>query len=688
MTDYRDVFNGANWITDDDFANRPVKFLFHKQLQGSDDGVEPAPQNRHILFRKKFTLSEKEIKSACVHITADDYYHLYVNGVFAGQGPAPGYPQSYRYNTIDLTGFLHPGENLIAVHTLYQGLINRVWVSGDNRHGLLFSLYVNGKRAVVSDETSLTHLHTGFTAMGTFGYLTQFAERYDSRCAEDAFFLPEFDDGAWQNAKIRRDDDHKVRPQETAMLVFETVAPVQTRNVTGDGEDGVLYDFGAMYVGYFRLSARGGEGQKLVLRFGQELTGDGRVRFDMRCNCRYEEEWILSGGDDVLREFDYKSFRYVEVLGTENAKLHGAALEARHSPFELRVGINPAFSHVANPREAELLQKIWDICVRSQKYGVQEVIQDCMDREKGFYLGDGCYSVLTNYVLTGNDAMTRKLIDDAFESAFITEGLVTCEDCGFMQEIAEYPLILVDLILWHYRLSGDAAYLRSNYAKSLRVLEAYRRDYEKNGDGILYDLDKWCLVEWPKNYQDGYDVDIREGKVCHEPHVSICAYYINAICAMNKIAELLGLPAYRDEKPLIRRFYDVFYKPEEHVFRDGMNTEHVSYIGNIFPFAFGLIPDDGFQEAFGRMLKAHGLAGTSFFCGFLLLRGLARRGDVDAVRACLCEPGTYARMLSEGATTTFEGWGKDAKWNTSLFHLTLTFGALFMADIDTKGLFT
>ena len=38
-----------------------------------------------------------------------------------------------------------PGENTIAVHTYYQGLINRVWISGDGRHGLLLDLVVDGK---------------------------------------------------------------------------------------------------------------------------------------------------------------------------------------------------------------------------------------------------------------------------------------------------------------------------------------------------------------------------------------------------------------------------------------------------------------------------------------------------------------------------------------------------------------
>ena len=47
----------------------------------------------------------------------------------------------------------------------------------------------------------------------------------------------------------------------------------------------------------------------------------------------------------------------------------------------------------------------------------------------------------------------------------------------------------------------------------------------------------------------------------------------------------------------------------------------------------------------------------------------------------------WLRMLQEGATTTFEAWGKGLKWNTSLFHLTFSYAALFLADIDHKKLF-
>ena len=44
-------------------------------------------------------------------------------------------------------------------------------------------------------------------------------------------------------------------------------------------------------------------------------------------------------------------------------------------------------------------------------------------------------------------------------------------------------------------------------------------------------------------------------------------------------------------------------------------------------------------------------------------------------------------MLSEGATATFECWGKDEKWNTSLFHMTFSYAAVFLAESGRGLLF-
>ena len=196
------------------------------------------------------------------------------------------------------------------------------------------------------------------------------------------------------------------------------------------------------------------------------------------------------------------------------------------------------------------------------------------------------------------------------------------------------------------------------------------------------------MVEWPKNFQHGYDADIREGKVCQEAHVSINAYYINAVRIANQMATTLGLERYRDEAPLLSAFLSAFYDPDRALFVDRKGGTHASLVGNVFPYAFGLFPNEESRQSILKLFDAHGISSLSMFCTFPLLSGLARDGEAERLCGALLCDGAWLRMLREDATTTFEGWGKDTKWNTSLFHLTMSYAAVFLADVDHKMLFS
>ena len=664
----------GKWISDREMAILAPRNVFFRQLEREKLDCSQH-RNRHILFRKTFGV-KKDFSSATVYISADDYYKLYINGQLVGQGPAPAYHFRYNYNAIDITPFLKVGENVIAVHTLYQGLINRVWQSGDGRHGMICDLVVDGKTVVASGEDFLTHPHTAYREVGVCGYETQFLEEYDSRAREVGFEAPDFDDTYWKKAHVHQFNDHVLCKQTSKMLTLERIEPVKIE----ERAEKLFLDFGANYVGYLTATAKGKSGDVVTVRCAQELDDGGTLRYSLRANCTYEEPWVLSGGKDVLDQFDYKAFRYVELTLPHGAAVEDIYLVARHYPFAAVAKMRPDYA------QNDDLCRIWQLCLHTQKYGVQEVIQDCPEREKGFYLGDGCYTALANIILTGDESMVKKLIDDAFASSFITDTLVTCMNCSFMQEIAEYPLIMVSLILWHYRLTGDKDYLQKNYSRAVTLLEAYRRDYEK--DFLLRDLDKWCVVEWPKNFQHDYDADIREGQVCHDAHVSINAYYVNAIRLTNKMADVLGKPRYRDEEALLSAFQNAFYNQDRALFVDREGSEHVSLVGNVFPYAFGLYPSEESRQSILRLFDEHGIASLSMFCTFPLLSGLARDGEEERLLSALLCKGAWRRMLDEDATTTFEGWGKDTKWNTSLFHLTMSYAAVFLADVDTKALFS
>jgi translation initiation factor IF-2 len=69
-----------------------------------------------------------------------------------------------------------------------------------------------------------------------------------------------------------------------------------------------------------------------------------------------------------------------------------------------------------------------------------------------------------------------------------------------------------------------------------------------------------------------------------------------------------------------------------------------------------------------------------------MLAALKGHGADKELIKQLKNPDAWLNMLEEGATTTFEAFGKDKKWNTSLFHLTFSYAAQFLTDWNMEKL--
>jgi alpha-L-rhamnosidase len=177
-----------------------------------------------MLVRKKFYIENKDM-STFLDITADDYYKLYINGRFVGQGPALAYYFHYYFNRYEVTEYLQEGSNVIAVEVYYQGLINRVWNSGDHRQGMIAELYTKDELHVFSDTSWKCYRAKEYVGSSTFGYETQFVEDIDCRLQLKGWKEIDFNDQGWENALEKISDDHKLVLQDTpALEVYEIKA--------------------------------------------------------------------------------------------------------------------------------------------------------------------------------------------------------------------------------------------------------------------------------------------------------------------------------------------------------------------------------------------------------------------------------------------------------------------------------
>lgn len=139
------------WICSPRFVHLEPRQMLHRQLDPEfrlDEHREDL-KNNHTLFRKKIVIGPGT-KEVILDISADDYYKLYVNGKYVTQGPANSYPFCYNYNRVELNDYVKPGENMLAVHVYYQGLINRAYNSGDYRQGMIAEVWADGR--LVTDD--------------------------------------------------------------------------------------------------------------------------------------------------------------------------------------------------------------------------------------------------------------------------------------------------------------------------------------------------------------------------------------------------------------------------------------------------------------------------------------------------------------------------------------------------------
>lgn len=643
----------GKFICHKDFSLLKPIDVFHKEHEKKSlTKIDEKYKNRHILFRKKFALDS--FKTAVINITADDYFKLYINGKFVMQGPPPSYPNAYLYMQKDVSEYLRSGENVIAVHTYYQGLINRVWVSGDLRESFWCELLVDGKIQVSSDESWKCSDHTAYSACGVFGYDTGFAERYDGRAKEVGFEKIDYNDEAWQNASVYENADYKLEKSPIKPLDVYYVKP---KNIKQNG-NAYFIDFGREYAGQLYAIAKGNSGEEIVLRYGEELTDENKVRYNLRCNCKYEERWILSGGADELNQFDYKAFRYAEMVVPDGAVISDIKMLVRHYPFEKKA--------VYRSINADL-DKVLRLCEDTVHFGMQEVFVDCPTREKGQYLGDAFISGRAHAILNGDATLLKKAIVDFCNSAFISQGIMAVSTSSFMQEIADYSLLFAPLVLWVYRFDEDKEFLNHVYPYVKGAFEYFCK-YE-NESGLLEGVtEKWNLVDWPENLRDGYDFPLTNpiGKGVHNV---INAFWIGFLKFFDEISEILGFTTANKAETAEKSYIAAFFDKNIGLFCDSEKKAHSAVHSNVLPLYFGIKKDDDtfIKNAIGLIEKKK-LTSMGVYMSYFALSALKKNDEYEKAVALATDEKAWLNMIAQGGTSTFEAWGKEQKWNTSLFH--------------------
>ena len=230
--------------------------------------------------------------------------------------------------------------------------------------------------------------------------------------------------------------------------------------------------------------------------------------------------------------------------------------------------------------------------------------------------------------------------------------------------------------------------------------EYYKKRYEQLCEYLIKSLEyeekeRICGPDRNSYYKTDHDATAMTLKADYYAGLgsSMHAAYNSQLLVSKGIIAAYYISSSRSDFPDFIPVLKAFYDKDRHVFCDlpagGENdaARHSALPSNAFALCFGLCPDKETEDEIVSRIISAPAGRMAFFGTFAALCGLKRTGRDDLAMKLIKDDGRWLRMMREGAEVTFEAWGKDLKWNTSLFHLCYTYPVLFLCDWGMEKLF-
>ena len=668
-------------------------------------------QNLYFRVRKIFPIENKPDK-ILLHIAAETYYILYLNGRLVGRGPVRGTHENNYFDTYEVASFLNSGENFICVLCCCMNI--DTFVAAPAEPGVILEL-----EEIVSTDSSwealkaeewkkdvcIYTIQTGFSEWRDFrkeplGWLTF----EDSRKWEKAIEIP-------SSSKI-----HKKRliPRDIPELAEQAFSPVDipvaiavprlenaedifvARNMTEESHmslphsftgklntlcmaglknltvkpltdnSGLAFvlDFGREIIGRFELDISAPDGTIVDICHEEELWS-GRLRADrINDNYNFADRYILRKGRQLIGNSLFeRGYRMVQVVIRNFNKpvtVHNArAIDARY-PF-VKKG---SFFCSDN-----LLNRIWDVCCETLSACATDVFIDCPWRERSFWVNDMIVENRTTLQAFGDSRINAR----AFRLAFADrdeQGLVpgVCpapKDKKARLTLLPSNLYMARMLKDYCLYTGDLEMAKNILPEMFKIIDVFSSWI--NEDGLIKPPEKyWNFFDWSYGLS-GINYD---GKITSLMNF----FYIMTLKDCIEIGEMSGIETNKEKYlKLIRKVKNATekYLLKDNRFADCKNDD--GSLGNPSKLAQALALLTGeFDDSFliDGLLDRNLLIPELYF-QFFIFEALSKVNREDAILRTIRK--YWGEIVMSGTPTIWEagihGKGKNAfAGNGSLCH--------------------
>lgn len=641
-------------------------------------------------FRKSIELADVP-DSFVIHVSADNRYQLFVNGILVSRGPARGDQRHWRFETVDIAAHLQIGTNVLAAV---------VWNYGDIRpqaqmsHETAFILMGDtDTEAIANSDRSWKVWHKssyGLIPSNEFGLNTYYVvgpgEIIDGNSYPTGWNRTDFEEEDWQDAMTLEPGHPRgtgtganwmLVPRKIPPMIEVPLEPGLVRRVNEEptafrpGEESdillpnstttFIIDQERLVTAYPEIGMSGGKDAQVTFTYAEAMVGEGNA-WEMPSRKAHRDSVTdreVVGNYDVFisngksnqhySPLWWRTWRYLKVkIMTKSDTLHLDQIGG----IETRYPLEAAASFTTNyPR----IDEIWKVGWRTAQLCAHETYVDCPYYEQLQYVGDTRIQALVSLYVSGDDRLVRKAITD-FEDSRIPDGLTQSRyPCATEQIIPTYSLFWISMIHDYWMLRDDPAFIEQHLTGVESVIDWYLGYVSSNG--MLAPHPWWNFVDWAKEWRWSEETGFGGVPPGNDSHSSM--FTLQLIYTLQQAAELMqefgnkAEAARYDDYLIVLRdaAYKAYFDEERGLFADTPLKQSFSQHANILAILTDAIPSYKQSALMEKILGDSTLTQATFYFRFYLNRALVKTDMQDRY---IQELQPWVDMLDLGLTTFAE----------------------------------
>lgn len=510
-----DIANSIEEVSAEPEIQEPLEWHGNYIWDGTADN------NTWMCFRKKVNLKKKDLKNIVAQIAVDSKYWLYINGemvVREGAVKRGETRESIYYDNVNITDFLHEGENTIAILTWYWG--DTSYSHNSSGQGAMLFQAKIGNNYLVSNETWKVSKHKSYLqdTLRPNKRIIEYNVLYDANLGDEEWYKPEYDDSTWANSTvlnvagslpwgtmIERDI-----PQfkNADLKEYENMAEYKNYTTSQDEILAMKIPYNAQFTPYLKIESSE-PNKKITIKtdFYEDVNGDS-------VKCTY----ITKSGE---QEFESLAWMNGETVYYEiPAGIKIISLGYRESGYDSEM--TGKFKS-----DDEFMNKLWKMADRTLYVNMRDSYMDCPNRERAQWLGDvsaemmeAMYALDTNAYPLYEKAL-KTTIGWKYEDVLLT----VTPNTDDLLHLPTQVLATINSIYDYYQYTGNKEILEYVYPH----LKSYLNLWYAKEDGLVHSSVGYPMWEWGDS----------SGNVDYEALEN--AWYYLALSKTEKIAEVLDI---------------------------------------------------------------------------------------------------------------------------------------------------